>query len=37
MVLKLLKGNNHVDSRGTLFYNNDFDATALVTLFCIEE
>ncbi len=37
MIPKLIKGNNQSDSRGTLFYNNDFDATALVTLFCIGE
>lgn len=36
MVLKLLKGNNHVDSRGTLFYNNDFDATAIKRIYVIE-
>lgn len=36
MVLKLLKGNNHADSRGTLFYNNDFDATAIKRIYVIE-
>ena len=36
MVLKLLNGNNHVDSRGTLFYNNDFDATAIKRIYIIE-
>ena len=36
MVSKLLKGNNHVDSRGSLFYNNDFDATAVKRIYVIE-
>ena len=36
MVLKLLKGNNHIDSRGTLFYNNDFDASAIKRIYVIE-
>ena len=36
MVLKLLKGNNHADSRGTLFYNNDFDATVIKRIYLIE-
>lgn len=36
MVSKLFKGNNHVDLRGTLFYNNDFDATAIKRIYVIE-
>ena len=36
MVLKLLKGNSYVDVRGTLFYNNDFDATAIKRIYVIE-
>jgi dTDP-4-dehydrorhamnose 3,5-epimerase-like enzyme len=36
MILKLLKGNNHADSRGTLFYNNAFDATAIKRIYVIE-
>lgn len=36
MVSKLLKGNNHVDFRGTLFYNNDFDATTIKRIYVIE-
>lgn len=36
MISKLLKGNSHVDSRGTLFYNNDFDATAIKRIYVIE-
>lgn len=33
---KLLKGNRHEDSRGTLFYNNDFDASAIKRIYVIE-
>jgi dTDP-4-dehydrorhamnose 3,5-epimerase-like enzyme len=36
MVLKLIKGNFHADSRGTLSYNNDFDATAIKRIYVIE-
>ena len=36
MVSKLLKGNNHADSRGTLFFNNDFDATAIKRIYVVE-
>lgn len=36
MISKLLKGNKHIDSRGTLFYNNDFDATAIKRIYVIE-
>lgn len=32
----LLKGNQHLDSRGTVFYNNDFDATAIKRIYMIE-
>ena len=33
---KLLKGNSHEDSRGTLLYNNDFDARAIKRIYVIE-
>jgi len=33
---KLLKGNSHEDSRGTLMYNNDFDARAIKRIYVIE-
>jgi len=33
---KLLKGNKHIDARGTLFYNNAFDATAIKRIYVIE-
>ncbi len=36
MVSKLLKGASHEDSRGTLFYNNDFDATVIKRIYIIE-
>ena len=33
---KIIKGNYHSDSRGTLFYNNDFDATETKRIYVIE-
>lgn len=33
---KLLKGSSHEDTRGTLIYNNDFDATAIKRIYVIE-
>jgi dTDP-4-dehydrorhamnose 3,5-epimerase-like enzyme len=36
MFPQLLKGNSHEDSRGTLVYNNAFDATAVKRIYVIE-
>jgi dTDP-4-dehydrorhamnose 3,5-epimerase-like enzyme len=36
MFPQLLKGNSHEDSRGTLLYNNYFDATAIKRIYVIE-
>jgi dTDP-4-dehydrorhamnose 3,5-epimerase-like enzyme len=36
MFPKLLKGNSHEDSRGTLIFNNDFDASAIKRIYVIE-
>lgn len=36
MVPKLIQGNSYKDSRGTLFCNNDFDATAIKRIYVIE-
>ncbi len=36
MVPQLLKGDAHGDSRGTLIYNNDFDASAIKRIYVIE-
>ncbi len=36
MFPKLLKGNSQEDSRGILFYNNDFDASAIKRIYVIE-
>ena len=33
---KIIKGNCHFDSRGSLFYNNDFDATEIKRIYVIE-
>jgi dTDP-4-dehydrorhamnose 3,5-epimerase-like enzyme len=33
---KLIKGNCHSDYRGILFYNNDFDASAIKRIYIIE-
>lgn len=36
MVPKLIKGNSHEDARGTLIYNNDFDALNIKRIYVIE-
>ena len=36
MIPKIIKGNNHTDSRGTLFFNNDFDASVIKRFYIIE-
>lgn len=36
MIPKIIKGENHNDSRGILFYNNDFDASAIKRLYVID-
>ena len=36
MVPKVIKGSCHEDSRGTLCYNNDFDAAAVKRAYVIE-
>jgi dTDP-4-dehydrorhamnose 3,5-epimerase-like enzyme len=36
MVPKIIKGAIHTDARGSLFYNNDFDATAVKRIYIIE-
>lgn len=36
MIPKITKGSSHTDSRGTLYYNNDFDATAIKRFYVIE-
>jgi dTDP-4-dehydrorhamnose 3,5-epimerase-like enzyme len=36
MIPKIIKGGNHADSRGTLFYNNNFDASAIKRIYFIE-
>jgi dTDP-4-dehydrorhamnose 3,5-epimerase-like enzyme len=36
MTPKLIIGNSHSDERGTLFYNNDFDAKAIKRIYIIE-
>lgn len=33
---KLISGNYHTDQRGTLFYNNDFDASSIKRIYIIE-
>lgn len=33
---KIIKGDCHSDSRGSLFYNNDFDATEIKKIYIIE-
>lgn len=33
---KLINGNCHSDQRGTLFYNNDFDASLIKRIYIIE-
>lgn len=36
MVPKLIKGRSHEDARGTLIYNNDFDALNIKRIYVIE-
>lgn len=36
MIPKTTKGNRHTDSRGTLYYNNDFDASVIKRFYVIE-
>ena len=36
MFPKILKGHSHEDARGTLLYNNDFDATDIKRIYVIE-
>jgi len=36
MIPKLTKGGSHKDARGTLFFNNDFDATTIKRIYVIE-
>lgn len=36
MIPEITKGNSHTDSRGALFYNNDFDITAIKRMYVIE-
>jgi dTDP-4-dehydrorhamnose 3,5-epimerase-like enzyme len=36
MIPKITAGNSYSDSRGTLFFNNDFDASAIKRIYTIE-
>ncbi|MDO9510002.1 MAG: WxcM-like domain-containing protein [Candidatus Magasanikbacteria bacterium] len=36
MIPKIITGNSHTDARGTLFYNNDFDASGVKRMYVIE-
>ncbi len=36
MIPKIITGSSHTDARGTLFYNNDFDASAVKRMYVIE-
>ncbi len=36
MIPKIITGGSHSDQRGTLFYNNDFDASAIKRMYVIE-
>jgi dTDP-4-dehydrorhamnose 3,5-epimerase-like enzyme len=36
MIPRVTKGGRHIDSRGTLFYNNDFDASVIKRIYVIE-
>lgn len=36
MIPKITKGGSHTDTRGTLFYNNDFDASQIKRVYVIE-
>lgn len=36
MIPEIIKGNSHTDSRGSLLYNNGFDASAIKRMFVME-
>ena len=36
MIPKIIAGNSHSDSRGTVFFNNNFDASAIKRIYVIE-
>ena len=36
MIPKIIKGNSHTDLRGDLFYNNNFDLSAIRRIYIIE-
>jgi dTDP-4-dehydrorhamnose 3,5-epimerase-like enzyme len=36
MIPKIITGNSHSDTRGTLCYNNDFDASAIKRMYVID-
>jgi len=36
MLPKVINGNQHTDARGILKYNNDFDASEIKRVYCIE-
>jgi dTDP-4-dehydrorhamnose 3,5-epimerase-like enzyme len=36
MIPKITEGSSHTDSRGTLFFNNNFDASAVKRIYVIE-
>ncbi|SFB20655.1 WxcM-like, C-terminal [Flavobacterium swingsii] len=36
MIPKIIKGNLHTDQRGNLFYNNNFDLSAIRRIYIIE-
>lgn len=36
MIPKIITGNSHTDARGTLFFNNDFDASVIKRIYVIE-
>ena len=36
MIPKIIRGGSHTDSRGTLLYNNNFDASGIKRIYVIE-
>ncbi|MET0760141.1 MAG: sugar epimerase [Flavobacterium sp.] len=36
MIPEITKGGSHTDSRGTLYYNNDFDVSVIKRMYVIE-
>lgn len=36
MIPKIISGNSRTDARGTLYYNNDFDTSAIKRIYVIE-